>query len=950
MPLNSSINKVLIIGSGPIVIGQACEFDYSGTQACKALKEEGVEVVLVNSNPATIMTDTKIADHVYIEPIEVSTIERIIQIEKPDAILPIMGGQTALNMAIELEEKGVLDKFSIDLIGLSTRTIRISENRALFRTSLQEIGLAVPHSYYLSNIHELDEIRGSFKYPLIVRASYTLGGEFGGIVTSEDELDKFCNKAFENQKELLIEESLIGWKEIELELMRDHNGNCIVVCGIENLDPMGTHTGDSITVAPIQTLTDKEYQEIRRQAFMVMEKVGMTSGGCNVQFAIHPKSGKIFCIEINPRVSRSSALASKATGFPIAKIAAKIALGYNLDELNNSLTESKIPCSFEPTIDYVATKIPRFNFDKFLSVNENLTTHMKSVGEVLAIGRTFKESLCKAIASLEVNYDLKDQSAPLEDRLRNRSANKLWSIFDAFRERIPFDSVVELSGYDPWFLDQIKSIIDVESNMSSYVGRSLDLVSVLSWKKLGFSDDWIASLTGRDKSDVAVFRNKHKMSPVYKRIDTCSAEFPTQTAYMYSTYEIDCESEPTHDKKFLVLGSGANRIGQGIEFDYCCVHAIEAIRKMGHQAIMMNCNPSTVSTDYDIADRLYLEPLTIEHVREVVKKENPDGIIIQFGGQTSLNIGEDLDKEGFPVLGTPFKFIKLTEDRGEFKELIEKLNILQPRNLTASTRSDLEECISKIGFPCILRPSYVIGGNSMQIIRSKKDQDSYIANVAFESVKPILVEQFLDNGLEVEVDAIADGSRVSICGVIEHIDPAGVHSGDSACYLFPNSIPERELQKIEKYTEIIGLRVGIIGCFNIQFVIHEDQVYILEVNARASRTVPLLSKITGYPIAEIATSCALGQSLDTLGIPSRMHPRHFALKIPVFPFQRLNVMDTSLGPCMKSTGEVLALGDSLESLMCKAHIYSQQFPIHNEQLRAKLMTDSEYRSNQVMKL
>ncbi len=932
MPLDNSIKKVLTIGSGPIVIGQACEFDYSGTQACKALQEEGVKVILLNSNPATIMTDKDIADSVYIEPITPRVIEQILKEQKPDAILPIMGGQTALNVTLELEEQKVFNKFPTRLIGLSTETIKVAENRLLFKKALNEIGLATPCSVYLQSLKELQEAKNKLHFPLIVRSSFTLGGEFGGVVNTLGELEILCKKAFFSGKGLLVEESLIGWKEIELEVMRDHVGNCIVVCGIENLDPMGVHTGDSITVAPIQTLSDKEYQEIRLQAFRVMEKVGMTSGGCNVQFAIHPQKGKIYCIEMNPRVSRSSALASKATGFPIAKIAAKIALGYNLYELQNGLTSSNIPSSFEPTLDYVVTKIPKFNFEKFPDVNEELTTHMKSVGEVIAIGRTFKESFQKALKSLEIPIPHKAYNGE-QDTLKKRDAKKIYRVLEALREGISVQTMAQLTGYDPWFLDQLSQIIETESEIQTYRASSIQRNALLRWKQNGFSDQEIAQLLHSNASFIESLRKQFELSTAYKRIDTCAGEFPTQTAYMYSTYEQECESAPTRCEKILVLGGGSNRIGQGIEFDYCCVHALQSIKKMGYEAIMLNCNPSTVSTDYNMADRLYLEPLAAEYVMEVVQKEKPKGVIIQFGGQTPIQIARSLSLQGVPLLGTPFDMIERSEDRDKFKQVLIELGLSYPKSFSGNHPEEVLEPISEVDFPLIVRPSFVIGGNGMQVLYTKRQLETYLEKIDFEQIKPLLVESFVENALEIEIDAIGDKEQVTICGVIEHLDRAGIHSGDSIAYLFPHSLTEQQVEKLEKITRMIGLRMEVIGCFNIQFVVSAEEIFVIEVNLRASRTVPLLAKITGYPLVEIAMHCILGKSLKSLAIPEKIAPQHLALKIPVFPFTRLGIESQNLGPYMTSTGEVMAVAKNFQDLLKKANEYSLSIRIYNEKFK-----------------
>jgi len=863
MPLDRSIKRVLVIGAGPIVIGQGCEFDYSGTQGCKALREEGCKVILLNSNPATVMTDRHIADAVYIEPIVSEIVEKILYRERPDSLLATMGGQTALNCTLEMAKLGILKKYGINLLGLSLDTIEKAENRELFKEGMLKIGIDVPKSF---SIDQKD-----ISFPVIVRCSYTLGGQGGGVAHCMEELEQILAEAAQFSEKVLIEESVIGWKEYELEVMRDRGGNCLVVCGIENLDPMGVHTGDSITVSPIQTLTDKEYQLMRKMAFRVMEAIGMVSGGCNVQFAVNPKTGRMLCIEVNPRVSRSSALASKATGYPIAKIAAKLALGYHLDELQHS---------FEPAIDYVVTKIPRFTFEKFPQANQQLTTYMKSVGEVMGIGRTFKESFNKAISSLDVEK--------------------------AFLPR--------KNGYDPWFLNQIN---ELEEEIVKGPLERVDFSQLHRWKQMGFSDEKLALLLNCTEREIFELRENFKLHPVYKRVDSCSAEFPTETAYMYSTYEQECESNPTSKKKILVLGSGPNRIGQGIEFDYCCVHAVKAIRELGYESILLNCNPETVSTDYDTTDRLYFEPLTLEHVREVIHIEKPVGTIIQFGGQTPLNIGKHLDREGLPLLGTPFASIDLAEDRKKFQLFAARLGIKQPRNGFFSSRGEALKLAKKIGFPMILRPSYVIGGTGIEIIQNESELNSYCAT------PPVLMEEFLEGALEVEVDAISDGREVFICGIVEHIEPAGIHSGDSMSFLSPYRLKSEAQSALMEQTRKIGLALGVVGLFNVQFAIHKEEILVLEVNPRASRTVPLLSKTTGLPLVQIATKAILGLSLKEQGMLSKADPKYLGLKLPVFPFERLHLKNETLGPQMKSTGEVLCIGKTFEELFMKAKVYKE---------------------------
>lgn len=851
MPVDRSIKKVLLIGAGPIVIGQACEFDYSGVQACKALKEEGCKVILLNSNPATVMTD--MADAVYIEPITPKIVDKILSKERPDALLPTMGGQTALNCTKQLAELGILEKYGVRLIGLTLEALEKAENRKSFREAMVHCGIDVP----ASNVS---------RFPLIVRASFALGGQGGGVAHDEEELSLLYKEG------AIVEESLIGWKEFELELLRDQKGNGIVVCGIENVDPMGVHTGDSMTVAPIQTLTDKEYQLMRKRSFDVMEAIGMTSGACNVQFAVHPGTGRMLCIEVNPRVSRSSALASKATGFPIAKIAAKLALGYHLDELH--------PFCFEPTLDYVVVKIPRFNFDKFPKADRRLTTQMKSVGEVMGIGRTFKESLNKALSSLEGPQHLQ-------------------------------------TGIDPWFLSQMAELDEEEKRLSSHTLDTVGFSHLWHCKRLGLSDARIAALLNCQEEQIANRRKELKIHPVYKRIDGNSSEFPLDIPCMYSTYEEECESLPTNHKKILVLGSGANRIGQGIEFDYCCVHAVKAIRELGYEAIMLNCNPETVSTDYDTTDRLYFEPLTEEHVQEVIRIEKPLGVIVQFGGQTPLTLSRTL-----PLIGTCFSSIDIAEDREKFRLFAKNLGIKQPKNGVFYTKDGALALSRTIGFPLILRPSYILGGSAIEVVEDEAQLQSYLSRVSY--VPPVLMEAYLDGAMEVDVDALSDGEEVSICGVIEHIEPAGIHSGDSMSLLSPYLLSEQLQEALIEQTKKLGLSLKAVGLFNVQFAIKGGEIFVLEVNLRASRTVPLLCKITGLPLVQIATKCLLGQSLKSQGVCSKIEPKLLGLKLPVFPFSRLQIPDEPLGPEMKSTGEVLCTGKTFNELFMKARIFSLQ--------------------------
>lgn len=917
MPLDPAIKKVLVIGAGPIVIGQGCEFDYSGTQACKALKEEGCEVILLNSNPATIMTDPDSADHVYIEPMTPQTIEDILHKHHPDSLLPTVGGQTALNLTKEIAHKGILQKYRVNLIGLTLETIEKAENRARFKQEMGKIGLAVPISRYAVNWKEVLAAQEEIGFPLVVRCSYTLGGHGGGIAYHSQELKQICDEAFSISQGLLIEQAIINWKEFELEVMRDTAGNCIVVCGIENIDPMGIHTGDSITVAPIQTLTDKEYQVMRRSAFQVLEAIGMTSGGCNVQFAMHPKTGQMFCIEVNPRVSRSSALASKATGFPIAKVATKIALGYNLNELR----VVNLPASFEPVIDYVAIKIPRFDFDRFPGANKHLTTRMKSTGEVMAIGRTFKSALLKAISSLEAPFEASDEIS-MEEGLGLPLPGRLWLARKALNLGMTIEEVHQHTGFDPWFLEQLSEIASTEKEVAYHRLDKLDAEQLLTWKKMGMSDKKLASLLQSDEEEVLEKRTRWNIHPVYKRIDSCSGEFPNTLSCMYSTYEEECESLPTVKPKILVLGSGPNRIGQGIEFDHCCVHALKAIKKLGYESIFINCNPETVSTDYDIADRLYFEPLTPEHVFEVIRIERPIGTMIQFGGQTPLNIGKCLFEAGHNILGTPMSSIDLTEDRMKFREFAEKIGLKQPRNDSFFSAAQAKKIAKELGFPLICRPSYVTGGIAMEVVRNENELSAYLKNKRTDSIGPTLIEEFLEGAMEVEIDAIHDGRETFICGIMEHIEPAGIHSGDSMSFLSPYKL-SKDLQDILiEQTKAIGQSLNILGLFNVQFAIQNETVMVLEANLRAARTIPLLSKTTGLPLAQIATKCILGHTLQMQGLNGHASSQTLGLKLPIFSFSSLNIKNEPLGPQMKSTGEVLCLGKSHEELLQKAAIYN----------------------------
>lgn len=940
MPLNTSIKKVLVIGAGPIVIGQACEFDYSGTQACKALKEEGCRVILVNPNPATIMTDSEVADIVYMEPIHLDILELIIKKHRPDALLPTMGGQTALNATIELDQKGILDKYSVKLIGLNVSTIQKAEDRQQFKDQVTSLGLEVPHSFLTSNWNEVKKVQSVIGFPLVIRTFFTLGGEGGGIVHNEKDLFNFCAKIFNSSQKILIEESIIGWKEYELEIMRDQAGNCIVVCGIENIDPMGVHTGDSITVSPIQTLTDKEYQKMRTAAFRIMKVINMTSGGCNVQFAIHPKTGKMYCIEINPRVSRSSALASKATGFPIARIAAKIALGYHLDELENTLVKNHFPASFEPTIDYVVIKIPRFNFEKFPEASQKLTTHMKSIGEVMAMGRTFLEAFQKAIHSLEIDqgklFELSLSLEEIKKEIKDFDSDRIFFILQAFRLGLSIEEVHKSTYYDPWFLSQLRQMVLVEKEIKKTPFQRIQKDSLFIWKKLGFSDAHLAYLLKCSEDEIRKLRWKMDIHPVYKRVDSCSAEFPSETAYMYSTYEEECESLPKTREKIAIIGSGPNRIGQGVEFDYCCVHTIKTVKKLGFESIVINCNPETVSTDYDISDRLYLEPLTPEYILEILRIEQPNGIIVQMGGQTSLKLSQDLYQNGFKIAGTSFESIQRAEDRDGFRKFLSRFKLNQPRNASFSKEKDALVLAKKIGYPVIVRPSFIIGGSLIRILYSEEELKQYLEKISLRKASPVLVEEFLENCLEVEVDAICDGIDVFVCGIIEHLNPAGIHSGDSTCFLFSCTIcPEIE-EKLLKQTRLIGIEMGIIGLFNVQYIIRDREVMVIEINPRASRTIPLLSKITALPLVQIATKCILKHSLQEQKLSGVAKNRLKAMKIPVFPFSRLYIKGETLGVEMKSTGEVLCLGKSIDELFVKARFYIANHKLFPKKVRERI--------------
>jgi carbamoyl-phosphate synthase large subunit len=930
MPKRTDIHSILIIGAGPIVIGQACEFDYSGAQACKALREEGYRVVLVNSNPATIMTDPDTADAVYIEPINWQTIARVIEKEKPDALLPTMGGQTALNCALDLDREGVLAAHGVELIGASREAIRKAEDRDLFRKAMSSIGLATPRSHVAHSLEEAHAAQADIGYPCIIRPSFTLGGSGGGIAFNRVEFEEICERGLDLSptNELLIEESVLGWKEFEMEVVRDHADNCIIICSIENLDPMGVHTGDSITVAPAQTLTDKEYQIMRDASIAVLREIGVDTGGSNVQFAINPDDGRMVIIEMNPRVSRSSALASKATGFPIAKVAAKLAVGYTLDELRNEITGGLIPASFEPTIDYVVTKVPRFAFEKFPQADARLTTQMKSVGEVMAIGRTFQESLQKALRGLETGKSGLDEIVePAAEGARERvlkelrqiGPERLWYVADAFRLGLSSAEIFDACAIDPWFLAQIEELVRIEGEVRAQGFDALDADRLRELKRRGFSDKRLGQLTGVPEHRVRDRRHELGIRPVFKRVDSCAAEFAASTAYMYSTYEEECEANPTDRRKIVVLGGGPNRIGQGIEFDYCCVHAAFALRDDGFETIMINCNPETVSTDYDTSDRLYFEPLTLEDVLEIIHKERPEGVIVQYGGQTPLKLARDLHAAGAPIIGTTPDSIDVAEDRERFQQLIQQLGLLQPPNRTARTDEQAVALAQQIGYPLVVRPSYVLGGRAMEIVYGEDDLRRYMREaVSVSNDSPVLLDRFLDDAIEVDVDAICDGRDVLIGGIMEHIEQAGVHSGDSACSLPPYTLSASLQDRMRDQIRRMALALDVVGLMNTQFAIKDDDIYVLEVNPRASRTVPFVSKAIGVPLAKVAARCMVGRSLAEQGQLEERIPKHYFVKEAVFPFIKFPGVDTVLGPEMKSTGEVMGSGRSFGEAYGKA--------------------------------
>ncbi len=932
MPKRTDIKSILIIGAGPIIIGQACEFDYSGVQACKALREEGFKVILINSNPATIMTDPATADVTYIEPITWQTVEKIIAKERPDAILPTMGGQTALNCALDLWHNGVLDKYKVELIGATPEAIDKAEDRLKFKDAMTKIGLGSARSGIAHSMDEAWAVQKTVGFPTVIRPSFTLGGTGGGIAYNPEEFEVICKRGLEASptNELLIEESLLGWKEYEMEVVRDKADNCIIICSIENLDPMGVHTGDSITVAPAQTLTDKEYQIMRNASLAVLREIGVDTGGSNVQFSVNPKDGRMIVIEMNPRVSRSSALASKATGFPIAKVAAKLAVGYTLDELRNEITGGATPASFEPSIDYVVTKIPRFAFEKFPAADSRLTTQMKSVGEVMAMGRTFQESFQKALRGLEVGVDGLNEKTQdrevLEKELGAPGPERIWYVGDAFAMGMSVDEVFALTRIDPWFLVQIEEIVKIELELETTTLDALSRDELLALKKKGFSDRRLARQLKTTDKVIREKRHALNVRPVYKRVDTCAAEFATNTAYMYSTYEDECESAPTNNKKIMVLGGGPNRIGQGIEFDYCCVHAALAMREDGYETIMVNCNPETVSTDYDTSDRLYFEPLTLEDVLEIVDKEKPHGVIVQYGGQTPLKLALGLEAAGVPIIGTSPDMIDAAEDRERFSALLRDLGLKQPPNATARTEAEALEKAATLGYPLVVRPSYVLGGRAMEIVHEQRDLERYMREaVKVSNDSPVLLDRFLNDAIECDVDCLRDPEgKTFIGGVMEHIEQAGVHSGDSACSLPPYYLSKATVDELKRQSAAMAGALNVVGLMNVQFAIQEvdgkDVIYVLEVNPRASRTVPFVSKATGIQLAKVAARCMAGQSLASQGITKEVTPPYFSVKEAVFPFVKFPGVDTILGPEMKSTGEVMGVGKTFGEAFVKSQL------------------------------
>ncbi len=927
MAKRTDIKSILIIGAGPIVIGQACEFDYSGAQACKALREEGYRVILVNSNPATIMTDPEMADATYIEPITWQVVEKIIAKEKPDALLPTMGGQTALNCALDLDKHGVLKKYNVEMIGATKEAIDKAEDRQKFKEAMTKIGLGSAKSAIAHSLEEALQVQANIGYPAIIRPSFTMGGSGGGIAYNREEFITICERGLDASptSELLIEESMLGWKEYEMEVVRDKADNCIIICSIENLDPMGVHTGDSITVAPAQTLTDKEYQIMRNASLAVLREIGVDTGGSNVQFAINPDDGRMIVIEMNPRVSRSSALASKATGFPIAKIAAKLAVGFTLDELRNEITGGQTPASFEPSIDYVVTKIPRFAFEKFPQADSRLTTQMKSVGEVMAIGRSFQESFQKALRGLEVGVDGLDSITSDVDKITKElgepGPERIWHVGDAFRVGMSVEQVFDISKIDPWFLAQIQDIIKHEAALSGKHIADLSKDVMFKLKRMGFSDRRLAKLLGTDQHAVRAYRQALNVRPVYKRVDTCAAEFATNTAYMYSSYEEECEAQPTDKKKIMVLGGGPNRIGQGIEFDYCCVHAAFAMRDDGYETIMVNCNPETVSTDYDTSDRLYFEPVTLEDVLEIVNIEKPVGVIVQYGGQTPLKLARDLEKAGVPIIGTTPDAIDRAEDRERFQKMLHELNLKQPPNRTARAPEEAIRAAEEIGYPLVVRPSYVLGGRAMEIVHEQSQLERYMREaVKVSNESPVLLDRFLNDAIEVDVDALSDGEDVLIGGIMQHVEQAGVHSGDSACSLPPYSLSNDLQDELRRQTVQMAKALGVKGLMNVQFAIQGETVYVLEVNPRASRTVPFVSKACGLQLAKIAARCMAGQTLKSQGVTQEVVPPYYSVKEAVFPFIKFPGVDTILGPEMKSTGEVMGVGNTFAEAFVKSQL------------------------------
>ena len=928
MPKRTDIKSILIVGSGPIVIGQACEFDYSGTQACKALRENGYRVILVNSNPATIMTDPEIADATYIEPVDWTSLEKIIEKEKPDAILPTMGGQTGLNVSLELAKRGILEKHSVEMIGANREAIDNAEDREKFDKCIKELGLETPRSGFAHSMEDAWKIHKDIGLPCVIRPSFTMGGTGGGIAYNLKEFEEICMNGLKLSptKELLIDESLVGWKEFEMEVVRDKNDNCIIVCSIENVDPMGVHTGDSITVAPAQTLTDKEYQEMRDASFKILRRIGVETGGSNVQFAVNPDTGRLVVIEMNPRVSRSSALASKATGFPIAKVAALLAVGFTLDELKNDITNGKTPASFEPTIDYVVTKIPRFNFEKFPETDPRLTTQMKSVGEVMAIGRNFQESFQKAIRSMEnglfgLSKILKDNegNGALKLELSTPGEKRLWYIADAFRRGWSMEEIFVSCKVDRWFLHQIKEIIDLEKQIEETGLSQIDKNFMLQLKKKGFADARIASLLNIPEEDVRNHRYNLDVHPVFKRVDSCSAEFDSTTNYLYSTYDEENESEVSENKKVIVLGSGPNRIGQGIEFDYCCVQAALAFREEGVETIMINSNPETVSTDFDVSDKLYFEPIVAEDVFEIIRHENPEGVVVQFGGQTPLKLTDEFEKNGVKILGTPPSSIDTAENREKFKSFLSEFNFLQPENRIAQTSSEAFDAVNELGYPVIVRPSYVLGGRAMELIYTDSDLKNYLNNqLEISKDNPLLIEKFLDDAVELDIDIVCDGENALVGGVLQHIEEAGIHSGDSSCSFPPYSVGDTQLHTLKKEIKAVAKKLNVVGLMNAQVAVKDDKFYMIEVNPRASRTIPFLSKCIGNSLAKIASKVILGRSLKDLGLTDEIMPTNYAVKAPVFPFNKFRKVDPILGPEMKSTGEVMGRGDTFGEAFGKA--------------------------------